>query len=56
MLKLLDLLFRIMLAGKNKHDDVPDAWAMFAEYVQQLEGNKVEVKCTKYPKLNCWKQ
>lgn len=23
--------------------DVLDAWAMFAEYVQQLEGNNVEV-------------
>ena len=40
---MLNFLCGYTMAGKNKHDDVPDAWAMFAEYVQQLEGNKVEV-------------
>lgn len=41
--RMLNFLCGYTMAGKNKHDDVPDAWAMFAEYVQQLEGNKVEV-------------
>lgn len=36
------------MAGKNKHDDVPDAWAMFAEYVQSTEGNKVEVSGVRF--------
>lgn len=30
------------MAGKNKHDDVPDAMAQFALYVQNLIGGKVE--------------
>lgn len=29
--------------GKNKHDDAPDGLAMFALYVQELEGGQVEV-------------
>jgi predicted phage terminase large subunit-like protein len=41
--RMLNFLCGYTMAGKNKHDDVPDALAMFAEYVQQLEGNKVEV-------------
>lgn len=41
--KMLNFLCGYTMAGKNKHDDVPDAWAMFAEYVQQLEGSKVTV-------------
>ena len=41
--RMLNFLCGYTMAGKNKHDDVPDAWAMFAEYVQQLEGSKVEV-------------
>ena len=41
--RMLNFLCGYTMAGKNKHDDVPDAWAMLAEYVQQLEGNKVEV-------------
>lgn len=41
--RMLNFLCGYTMAGKNKHDDVPDAWAMFAEYVQQLEWNKVEV-------------
>ena len=41
--RMLNFLCGYTMAGKNKHDDVPDAWAMFAEYVQQLEGNRVEV-------------
>ena len=41
--RMLNFLCGYTMAGKNKHDDVPDAWAMFAEYVQRLEGRKVEV-------------
>ena len=41
--KMLNFLCSYTMAGKNRNDDVPDAWAMFAEYVQQLEGNNVEV-------------
>ena len=41
--RMINFLCGYTMSGKNKHDDVPDAWAMFAEYVQQIEGNKVEV-------------
>ena len=41
--RMLNFLCGYTMAGKNKHDDVPDAWAMFSEYVQQLERSKVEV-------------
>ena len=41
--KMLNFLCGYTMAGRNRNDDVPDAWAMFAEYVQQLEGTKVEV-------------
>ena len=41
--RMLNFLCGYTMAGKNKHDDVPDAWSLFAEYVQQLEGNKIEV-------------
>ena len=29
--------------GKNPHDDAPDAMAMFAEFVQGMAGNRVEI-------------
>ena len=41
--KMLNFLCSYTMAGKNRNDDVPDAWSLFAEYVQQLEGSKVEV-------------
>lgn len=41
--KALGMLCGYTMAGKNKHDDVPDAFAMLAEYVQGLEGTKVQV-------------
>lgn len=31
------------VAGKNKHDDVPDGMAMLAEFAQSLSGARVEV-------------
>ena len=41
--RMMNFLCGYTMAGKNKHDDVPDGMAMLAEYVQQLEGNKVSV-------------
>lgn len=41
--RMLNQLCSYTMAGRNKNDDVCDAWSMFADYVQQLEGNKVEV-------------
>ena len=41
--KMMDMLLSYTVAGKNKHDDVPDGMAMFAEFAQSLHGNKVEV-------------
>lgn len=41
--RMINFLCGYTMAGKNRNDDVPDAWSLFAEYVQQLEGNKVEV-------------
>ena len=41
--KIMDMLCSYTVAGKNKHDDVPDGMAMLAEYAQSLSGQKVEV-------------
>lgn len=41
--KMMSMLTGYTMAGKNKNDDVPDAMAMLAEFIQSLEGNKVEV-------------
>ena len=41
--KMMNLLCMWTMAGKNKHDDVPDGMAMLAEYAQSLDGAKVEV-------------
>lgn len=41
--KMMDMLLSYTVAGKNKHDDVPDGMAMLAEYAQSLNGRKVEV-------------
>lgn len=41
--RALQFLCGYTMAGKNKHDDVPDGMAMLAEFVQSLEGNKVSV-------------
>ncbi len=41
--KMMRFLCGYTMAGKNKHDDVPDGMAMFAEFAQSLRGNKVEV-------------
>lgn len=41
--RMLNFLCGYTMAGKNKHDDVPDGMAMLAEYIQSLEGSKVAV-------------
>lgn len=41
--KMIDMLCSYTMAGKNKHDDVPDGMAMLAEYAQSLQGGKIEV-------------
>lgn len=39
--RALNFLCSYTMAGKNKHDDVPDAMAMLAEYIQSLDGARV---------------
>ena len=41
--RMLNFLCGYTMAGKNSHDDVPDGMAQLAEYIQQIEGNKVSV-------------
>lgn len=41
--RMMDMLCSYTVAGKNKHDDVPDGMAMFAEFAQSLNGAKIEV-------------
>lgn len=41
--RFMDMLCSYTVAGKNKHDDVPDSMAMLAEFAQSLSGAKVEV-------------
>ena len=41
--KMMDMLCSYTMAGKNRHDDVPDAMAMLAEYAQSLNAAKVEI-------------
>lgn len=41
--KALNFLCSYTMAGKNKNDDVPDAFAQLSEFIQSLEGNRIEV-------------
>ena len=41
--KFMNMLCSYTVAGKNKHDDVPDGMAMFSEFAQNLVGGVVEV-------------
>lgn len=41
--KMVGMLCSYTTAGRNKHDDVPDAMAMLAEFAQSMTGNVVEV-------------
>lgn len=41
--RMIEMLCSYTVAGKNKHDDIPDGFAMLSEYAQSLTGNKVEI-------------
>ena len=41
--KLMNMLCSYTVAGKNRHDDVPDAMAMLAEYAQSFTSQQVEI-------------
>lgn len=41
--RMMNMLCAYTMAGKNKHDDVPDVMAMLAEFAQSLVGGGVEV-------------
>ena len=41
--RALNFLCTYTMAGKNKNDDIPDAFAQLSEFAQSLEGNKVTV-------------
>ena len=41
--KALQFLCSYTMAGKNKHDDIPDAFAQLSEFIQSLSGSKVEI-------------
>lgn len=41
--RMLNMLCEYTMAGKNKHDDVPDGMSMMANFVQNLDTGKVEV-------------
>ena len=40
---MIDMLGSYTVAGKNKHDDVPDGMAMLAEFAQSMSAAKVEI-------------
>ena len=41
--RMMHMMCSFTVTGKNKHDDVPDGLAQLAEYIQSLEGGRVEV-------------
>ena len=41
--RAMNFLCTYTMAGKNKHDDIPDVFAQLSEFAQSLEGNKVTV-------------
>lgn len=41
--KALDFLCGYTMAGKNKHDDVPDAFSMLVDYIDSLSENTIKV-------------
>lgn len=42
--KMMRLLCNYTIKGKNKHDDVPDGLAQYADFVISLVGNKITLK------------
>ena len=41
--RALNYLCSYSMGGRNKHDDVPDAFAQLSEFIQSLSGNIVEI-------------
>ena len=41
--QFVNMLCSYTMAGKNKHDDIPDGMAMLAEYAQSMGASRVEV-------------
>lgn len=41
--RMINMLCSYTIAGKNKHDDVPDGMAMLAEFAQSMSASRVEV-------------
>jgi len=41
--RFMQFLCGYTMAGKNRHDDVPDAMAMLSEFIQSFSMNKVEI-------------
>ena len=41
--RMMHMMCSFTVTGKNKNDDVPDGLAQLAEYIQSLEGARVEV-------------
>ena len=41
--RAMEMLCSYTMMGKNKHDDVPDAFSQLAEFVQSLQSGRVEV-------------
>lgn len=41
--RALNFLCTYTMAGKNKNDDIPDAFAQLSEFIQSIVGTKVEV-------------
>ena len=41
--RAMQFLCSYAMSGKNKFDDIPDAFAQLSEFIQSLSGNKIEV-------------
>ena len=41
--RAMQFLCSYTMAGKNKYDDIPDAFAQLSEFIQSLSGSKVEI-------------
>lgn len=41
--KMMEMLCTYTMAGKNKHDDVPDGMAQYSEFAQSITGGRVEI-------------
>lgn len=41
--KMMEKLCSYTVAGRNKHDDVPDGFAQYALFVQNMGGNRAEI-------------